>query len=246
MEPTIVAILTFVCLVAACLIIMAAYHRLPETHRSDETNATIRLIANIFVTMTSLVRGLTINAANNTFQSINSNIHTFATELILLDRTMRTLGTDANDARRGLIAYVQHVITDVPVVSANAASEKLLDEVGVSLRAIKSNDEPKIALWNDARQQYRQVVQRRWILAEQSEGALPPAMVLMLVAWLVLIFASLGFRAPENRVIIVSFVSATVLVSASMYLILGMNTPFSGPIQVSKQPLLRLLDEIGQ
>ena len=74
----------------------------------------------------------------------------------------------------------------------------------------------------------------------------PGSVVCMLVAWLVLIFASLGYRAPRNRVVVASFVAAALLISVSVYLILDMNSPFSGPIQLSDEPLRRALTEIKQ
>lgn len=96
----------------------------------------------------------------------------------------------------------------------------------------------------DARQQFRQIVQQRWVIVEQSEGAMPVPLVGMLVAWLVLIFASLGYRAPRNSVVITMFVLSAFLISASLYLILDMNVPFSGPIQVSDHPLRSALAEL--
>ncbi|CCV15159.1 DUF4239 domain-containing protein [Mesorhizobium sp. STM 4661] len=61
-----------------------------------------------------------------------------------------------------------------------------------------------------------------------------------------LIFGSFGFRAPRNPIVIGSFVLAAALIACSLYLILDMNVPFSGPIQISPAPLQRALAEMKQ
>ena len=69
-------------------------------------------------------------------------------------------------------------------------------------------------------------------------------MIVMLVAWLMLIFASFGYRAPRNAVVAASFIGSAALIAAAIYLIIDMDVPFSGPIQVSAKPLQRVLVEI--
>ncbi|WP_457151983.1 bestrophin-like domain, partial [Mesorhizobium sp. P5_C1] len=90
----------------------------------------------------------------------------------------------------------------------------------------------------------QKVVELRWILIEQSEGTIPAPLIAMLVAWLVLIFASFGFRAPRNAITVSTFVVSAVLIAGAIYLILDMDIPFSGPIQISPAPLQRALAEL--
>jgi hypothetical protein len=81
------------------------YPRLPARHREDDTNTTVRLVANIFVVMTSLVLALMVNSAKNTYEAIDHNLHSFATDLILFDRTTRELAPNSNEERQALITY---------------------------------------------------------------------------------------------------------------------------------------------
>jgi hypothetical protein len=96
---------------------------------------------------------------------------------------------------------------------------------------------------NDAREQ-RKAVELRWALVEQAEGSLPTPLLLMVVGWLVLIFGSFGYRAPQNAVVLTSFVLASALISGALYLIVDMDAPFGGPIQVSSAPLQRVIAEM--
>lgn len=244
MVAFVIAVLIFVLLSGAALATMAIHARLGDHHRSDETNTSVRLVATLFVTMPSLLLGLMMNNAANTYVAVDRNLHVFATDIILLDRSMRPLGESADEPRRRLLAYVEQVLNDVPISRASEVSEHLLDEVGSGLRELRFDDEQKVALWNDARSVYRQAVQQRWTFVEQSDGSFPSPLICILVAWLTLMFATLGFRAPRNAVVISTYVAAAALISAAIYLIIEMGTPFSGPIQLSDRPLVRAAEEI--
>ena len=107
MNEFLVAAAIFVCLDVAALGCLVLSARLPEHHRHDDTYNVVRLAANIFVVMTSLVLGLLINSSKNTFEAIDRNVHAFSTDLVLLDRSLRHYGPEASDVRRRLAVYLR-------------------------------------------------------------------------------------------------------------------------------------------
>lgn len=218
--------------------------KLPSEHSQDDTRSVVRLVANLFVVMTSLVLGLMLNSAKNTFETNNRDIRTLATEIILLDRTMRALGPEAEDARRHLVEYVQTSLSGANILEEVPQAEASLEAAGTSLRAIWVSDEQKVALWNDARQLYRQVVQQRWVVLDQYGGTIPPPLITVVILWLAIIFASFGYRAPHNTIVTASFFLAALLISATLYLILDMDTPSSRMTQVSSVPFQRALAQL--
>lgn len=251
MDEIFIGVAIFACLAGASLASLAIYPRLPEHHRQDDTSAVVRLAANLFVVMSSLVLGLMINSARNTFESIDRNVHTFSTDLILLDRTLRLYGPEAGSPRSLLTAYVRRVVDTTAndgstTVVPNKLSELLLDQVGVRLEALAPADAKQSAAQQNAMQQLQKVIEMRWVLAEQSEGVIPTPLIWLLVAWLALIFASFGFRAPRNATIAGTVLVSAALAAAAIYLIVDMETPFSGPIQISPAPLQRALAELAQ
>ena len=68
--------------------------------------------------MASLVLGLMLNSTSSTFEAVNRNIHAYATDLILLDRTVRAIGPEADEIHRRLVAYVQRVLSEPNVIGA--------------------------------------------------------------------------------------------------------------------------------
>jgi len=87
----------------------------------------VRLVGNLFVVMTSLLLGLMLNSAKNTFETNNRNIRALATELVLLDRTMRALGPEAEDARRHLVEYVHTALKEANVLEESPQAEASLE-----------------------------------------------------------------------------------------------------------------------
>jgi hypothetical protein len=239
-----VAVLAFLSMTGAALLGFLSKTKLPSEHSQDDTRSVVRLVANIFVVMTSLVLGLMLNSAKNTFETNNRDIRTLATELILLDRTMRALGPDAEDARRHLVEYVQTSLNRANILEEDPQAEASLEAAGTSLRAIRVSDEQKVALWNDARQLYRQVVQQRWVVLDQYGGTIPPPLITVVILWLAIIFASFGYRAPHNTIVTASFFLAALLISATLYLILDMDTPASSMTQASSLPFQRALAQL--
>ncbi len=249
MNAVLIAVAAFLCLSVAALGTMHVYPKLPARHRDEDTNTIVRLVANIFVVMASLVFGLMINSAKNTFQDIDNNVHSFATNLILLDRTLRTYGLAGNDTRQYLIAYVEGAIANPERVNdalheARNAGQQRLDTVGDSLASIQPADRLHDFMLADARQQYNRIVDQRWTIVEQSEGAIPMPVIGMLIAWMTLVFASFGYRAPPNAVVIAMFLLSALFIAGSVFIVLDMDIPFTGAIQISDAPLLRALAEM--
>ena len=137
MHEILVAGAIFVCLVVAALGCLVLSAKLPEHHRNDDTYNVVRLAANIFVVMTSLVLGLLINSSKNTFEAIDRNVHAFSTDLILLDRSLRQYGPESADVRDRLALYLRRGIegtwgADGASVLEDRTAESLLDDVAVA------------------------------------------------------------------------------------------------------------------
>jgi hypothetical protein len=244
-----IAITVFVCLSAASVGSMYVSAKMPVRHRDDGTAAIIKSVANIFVVMTSLVFGLMVNSSKNTFETMDNNVHAYATNLILLDRTLRTYGLSGKEARDHLLAYVEQAIAN-PVRADDALESRpdragqALDSLGDVLMTIQPADSYHQSLILDIRQQYRRLVEQRWAIIEQSQGTIPRPLIRLLLAWLILIFGSFGYGAPRNEIVFASFIVSALLIAGAFYLVLDMDVPFRGPIQVSDAPLQRALAEM--
>ena len=52
------------------------------------------------------------------------------------------------------------------------------------------------------------------------------------------------WRAPTNALVVATFVVASLLLTAAVVLILDMDRPFTGPVRVSADPVLRAIADM--
>ncbi len=245
---SIAPVLIFCALIATSFTAMGVRNRLPAHWRDEATSATIQMAAALFSVLAALVVGLMLNSAKNTFESVDRNVHVYATELILLDRTLRQYGPEAMEARKRLLAYARQAVQREPSgdtgVLADETLEQPLEAVGDALDSLKPPDEQHADLRSDARQQFQKLVETHWTLVQQAEGTIPPPLIVLLGAWLVAIFGNISYRAPFNFIAVVTLVISAILVSAAIYLILDMDVPYSGTIHVPLQPMGRAIAQL--
>ena len=84
------------------------------------------------------------------------------------------------------------------------------------------------------------------MLYEQSRSSIPMPFLVVLVSWLAVIFAILGLLAPRNGTVYVVILVCALSVSTAVYLILEMDQPFEGILQISSAPLQSALTEIAR
>ncbi len=65
--------------------------------------------------------------------------------------------------------------------------------------------------------------------------------LVILVAWLTIIFASFSLFADNNRTTIAAFFVFALSAAASLFLILELSQPFTGLMAISSEPLRNAL-----
>ena len=81
---------------------------------------------------------------------------------------------------------------------------------------------------------------------EQSGSAISTPFLVVVVFWLTIIFASFGLFAPSNTTVVATLFICALSVSGAIFLILEMDKPFEGLIQISSAPLRAALAHLGQ
>src|ERR1700733_12277732 len=94
------ALLVFVLLLIGTGVGVVVKPLLPEEHRAHETVQLIQLVIGMLVTFAALVLGLLTASAKNSFDTVNNDFRTYASELIQLNQTLREYGK-ATDPVRG-------------------------------------------------------------------------------------------------------------------------------------------------
>ncbi len=86
----------------------------------------------------------------------------------------------------------------------------------------------------------------RWLLFAQSGTALSTPFLVVVVFWLSVLFVSFGLFAPHNATAVVTLLVSAISVAGALFLILELDRPYSGLIQVSSAPLHNALIVLGK
>lgn len=248
MNEAVVALLIFVLLLGTALVTHFLYPKLPQNGQDDDTNALVRIVATLFALMTSLVLGLMINQSRGAFEEINQSVHGFASQLIALNLTLEQIGPETAPMKQHLISYADGVRVRWSGAAAGPGipdADHLLEALDDSLDQRQRTTADRAEVYREARQQLEQIAELRWDVSEKSGDIVPGGpFVLMLVAWLTVIFASFGYRSPRNRLVFGIFTVSAGLMAGTLYLVMDMERPLSGPIRVSVAPIEHALGEM--
>ncbi len=246
MRGIVVGLLVFAFLAGSALIVLWLHPRLPPTLRSKETTDTVRLGIGVVATITALVVSLLISSVKGSFDQVHHDVQTFATELILLDRTLRFYGPEADKARTLLTRYTRRALQETwpgtgrTAIVDDQTAGALLDQTEAAILALPTGPQQS-RLADRAAAEIRDVVRQRWSLVEESGSAVSPVLVAALSLWLGLIFASCGYNAPRNGLVIAVFLVCAASVAGAIFLIVEMDGAFTGLLTVPSDSVQRAL-----
>jgi hypothetical protein len=89
--------------------------------------------------------------------------------------------------------------------------------------------------------------QTQWLLFLKSEqNAVPLPLLVVVVSWLAIIFASFGLFVSPNTTVVVALALGAIAVSSAVFIILEMYKPFSGVLIIQLTQIADALSEMGR
>lgn len=240
-------------LVAACIFLGGVgglyLHRiLPKDHLTQETLNAVKLGTGMLSVLASLVLGLLIATAKTSYDQTDQAIRNYAAELALLNETLRDYGGPASVPRDLLRDYTSQFLRlgwpqdgKHPVINDDEKTRVLLERVREAIRALKPVDKLQSALVDEASDINRNLLRQRWLLIEQQGPNVQRVVLVVLVSWITVIFVSFGLNAPRNATVMVAFLICSMAIGGSIFLILEMDRPMEGVMQISSWPLENVL-----
>jgi hypothetical protein len=253
MNSTFIALASAGCIFSGALLGLGLQRLLPNHHLSKESQDVVKLSAGMIATLTALVLGLLVSSAKSSFDAMNSGIVQSSAKIILLDRALARYGPETKAARdqlqRSLAGGIEAVWptekTGVPALTAFERANGMELVQGKLSELTPQNDAQRQAL-AQAQQIVSDLSQTRWLLIEQEQNQLPLPLLLILVFWLTLLFVSFGLFAPPNATVLTVLFVGTCAVSVAIFLVLELNRPLEGFIQISNAPLRNALQHLNQ
>ena len=85
----------------------------------------------------------------------------------------------------------------------------------------------------------------RLLMFVHVDNPLPAPLLIIVILWLAVIFASFTLFVQPNVVVAMASLVYALLVSSALFLIVDMSQPFSGVMKISSEPLQHLLPPLG-
>jgi hypothetical protein len=220
---------------------------LPERHLSSDSKDTVRLGMGMIATMAALVLGLLVASAKSFYDTQSSELTQLSANVILLDRVLAHYGPETKEVRdllRGAVTRTLDLVWQQhsQMEPTAARAEILYDKI----QALAPTSDAQRALQAQASSMAVDLGKLRWLMFEQGSSSVSVPLLVVLVFWLAIVFASFGLFAPTNATVIATLFLCAISVSGAIFLILEMYTPFQGLMQISSAPLRNALEHLGQ
>jgi hypothetical protein len=238
-------LIVFAAVVTATASGIALNRILPGHHLSKESKEIIHLGIGVIVTLTALVLGLLVASAKNSFDTKSEEVRHSSVKIIMVDHLLRQMGSPAEPARESLRRWVENNAAAIWApqtrsVSVEQGHIEWLD-FHEQVRKIAAAEDFQKALQAKITDAVDDLAETRWLLTEQETSSIQIPFLIVVVLWLAIIFASFGLFAPRNATVYAVIGLSALSLSTAVFLILELDSPFSGILHISDAPLTVLL-----
>ena len=230
---------------------MVLKRALPADLLEGGSKEAIRLGAGFLSTLAALVIGLMIASAKNTYDSQNTNIRQLGTNAVLVDQMLTQYGPEAKAARtllREIIPSATLRIWQENAAGKGGGSAFFVSEMAErfynAVEGLKPATPEQTSLKSRIIQLTIDIGRTRLLVFTQGDDAIPLPFFVVLVFWLVVIFASFSLFAEPGLVVVASTLVFALSVSSALFLIVDLSHPFQGFMQISNHHLHMVLPKI--
>ena len=193
-----------------------------------------------------------IATAKGSYDTQDDAVKHTAAKVLLLDRMLSNYGPETKGARELLRQTAASRLEAIwpedrsqrPMLDA---SDPFADQ-GIESRILQLAPQNDAQRWlkTQALRIGRDIMETRWFVLGSVGSSIPVSFLIVVVFWLMIIFASFGLFAPRNTTVLAVLLLCVLSGAGSIFLILEMNRPFEGVMKISSAPLRYTVSHLGQ
>ena len=246
-----ISILVFILVFGGALLGLHFSPFLSAGELKEDTKLHVRTGVGLLTSMFALLLSLQLSSGKTTFDNQEQDVALLASKAVMLDRILAHYGPEAQNARESLRTNVIDLLERVwPKERSEASTWAPENKGGVEcynkIEDLSPKDEEQRSERTEALKMAVEMGQMRWKSASRVTSSTAIPLFIVEIAWATIIFVSFGLLAPRNMIVIVSLAVCAAAVSGGFFLIVEMNTPFSGLLHVSSAPLREALKYLAQ
>ncbi|MCM3903201.1 MAG: DUF4239 domain-containing protein [Pyrinomonadaceae bacterium] len=250
MNSSVIALIAFTSIFGAALLAMRLRAALPDHHLGADSKDAVRVGMGLVATMTALLLGLLIASAKGSYDSQKTQVIQIAAKVGFLDRVLAIYGSETVPARELLRRDVESIIPrlwpDKQSREATNPTAAQAQAMYASLQELTPQNEAQRSLKTQALETATDLSKTLWLLSAQKEPSIVTPLLVAVVLWLATLFLSFGLFAPANRTVVAAMLIVALSVSSALFLMLELDRPFDGLIQISSAPMRNVLSNLGQ
>src|SRR6478752_8389182 len=230
---------------------MVLKRALPADVLEGGSKEAIRLGAGFLSTLAALVIGLMIASAKNSYDTQNSNIRQLGANVVLVDQMLLKYGPATKTARALLRELISTAASRIWLENAERNRHEstfvvsgTADRFYNAVEGLTPANDEQASLKSRIVQATTEIGRTRILVFTQSDNAIPVPFFIVLVFWLVVIFASFSVFADPSPIVIASILVFALSVSSALFLIVDLSQPFDGLMQISNHHLHTVLPKI--
>jgi hypothetical protein len=246
MSPLALSGIIFALLLAGIFVGALLRKALPQTHLSKDTQDVVRLGAGLIATIGGLLLGLLIASAKGSYDTESTQVKQITADIILLDNLLAKYGAEAlpirSQMRDAIEPFVDRLWREQNTeAKAPFATVGPAEQVYLEIQALSPQNDLQRSLQARAVQVSTSLAQTRLLLFVESGNNIPTPFLTILVFWLVVIFVSFSLFSPLNTTGLVFLALFAFSAACALFLILELNEPFTGLMQISSNRLRNAL-----
>ncbi len=229
-----------------------ARHWVPPNHRNAETLGVVNLGVGFLGTLAALVLGLVVASAKGSFDTKSADVQTAAAKVLQLDRSLKRVGSEAQPARQALrdlvasrIGHLGERPGGTDNTTAGMAAAQVLLTIEHMLHTLQPKDEMQRQAMEAARNLTGEVQRLMSDVLTQSTSSITTPLLVLLAFWFAVILAGWNFVSPTNGTTLFVNVFCALSLTGAIFMLLEMDQPFGGVIQVSDSPLRVVLPQLA-
>lgn len=242
--------IVFACVFGGAMLGMLLRFIVPEHHLSADSKDIVKLGMGLIATMAALVLALLIASAKSSHDTQSGEVIQMSADIIQLDHVLARYGPETKDARRLLRSLLARGVGPrgnyQPANLDSAEVNVSADSFSEKIQQLAPRNDSQRSFHDQASQIGADLGHARSLLLEQTGGSIPMPFLVVLVFWFTVIFITFGLFAPTNSTVIAVLLVCALSVAGAIFLILELDRPFEGLIQISDAPLRSALARLGQ
>ena len=252
MNPIQTSAAVFACVAAGAICGVAMRRQLADRHLNADAKDVIKMATGFVATLSALVLGLLVASAKSSFDNKIGQVRLVAADMILLDNLLAQYGPEAMEARKLGRANLDLLVDRI--WRENESETNHLQRFELSRQAEKflqslygpsPQNELQGVLKSRIIQAASDLTNVRLTLFVQSGHTIQLPFLIILTLWLSMIFASFTLFARVNVLVGSVLFFCAISVSAAIFLILDLDQPFSGILQIPAAPLRNALPPLN-